>query len=412
MHTIYNIGIWVYYFAVLVVSPWNRKAAMWISGRRDWKRKIAGKFSQDDRVIWFHCASLGEFEQGRPLISLVRKKHPQYKVLLTFFSPSGYEKRKDYGGADLVAYLPHDTPANARALLELVPVEKAVFIKYELWFNFLKCMKRKDIPVYLASAHFTSSQLFFRWYGRWYRKFLDLFTQIFVQESGSEELLKVHGISHVSVAGDTRFDRVVEISRSAAENPAVAAFAGGDSLVIAGSTWEKDESLIRVAYEALKGKCKWIIAPHEPDAKAILRLKQWFPNHLLYTAIDKDDLTGNADLLIVDTIGHLSSLYRYGSIAVIGGGFGKGIHNILEATAAGLPVIFGPNYHRFREAVELKNAGAAYVAEGPGDGLLHIRALLTNTELLKSRSQTAEKYTFSRTGATEIIVDYVFKSIS
>ncbi len=384
---------------------------MWISGRRDWRRKIAGKFSPDDRVVWFHCASLGEFEQGRPLISLVREKHPDYKILLTFFSPSGYEKRKDYADADQVMYLPLDTPSNAKAFLELVPVEKAVFIKYELWLNFLKWMKRKRIPVYLVSAYFTPTQLFFRWYGKWYRSFLNYFTHIFVQESGSEKILKTHGICHVTVAGDTRFDRVVEISRSAAENPLVEAFAGSAPLVIAGSTWEKDESLIRFAYGALKGQSKWIIAPHEPDAKNIQRLRRWFPDHLLYSALGTGEPQGEADLLIVDTIGHLSSLYRYGSIAVIGGGFGKGIHNILEATAAGLPVIFGPNYHRFREAVELKNDGTATVAEGPEDGLLHIKALLTNPELLKSRSQTAEKYTFSRTGAAQIIVDYVFKSI-
>jgi 3-deoxy-D-manno-octulosonic-acid transferase len=409
MHILYNIGIRVYFLMVWVASLNNSKAAKWIAGRRGWRERLTGKFDAADRVIWFHCASLGEFEQGRPIIEKVREGHPEYKILLTFFSPSGYEKRKDFPAADLVAYLPLDTRSNAIALLDLVPVEKAVFIKYEFWYNYLNVLNRRKIPVYLVSGHFNRSQLFFRWYGGWYRRFLDYFTFIFLQDNESEILLRQFGRTHVMTAGDTRFDRVVAISKKRTDHAGIAEFSKDKPLVIAGSSWEKDEQIIRYAYEKLQGTCKWIIAPHEPSVKNIARLKRWFPGHMLFSELDHN-WKGQADVLIVDTMGHLSSLYRYGKIAFIGGGFGKGIHNILEATASGLPVIFGPNYHRFREAVDLKIEGGAYVVQQAGQGFQLISRFLENQEMLISCSQKAENYTLKRTGATKIIVDFVFKS--
>ena len=411
MRFIYDAGIRFYYLMVLVASAWNDKAARWIAGRKNWREQFSGKFDNDDRVVWFHCASLGEFEQARTMIDMVRREHPEDKILLTFFSPSGYEKRKEYAAADVVAYLPLDTARNARDLLRLVPVSQALFIKYELWYHFLRRLRKQRVPVYLASAHFTPSQLFFKWYGGWYRRFLDFFTRIFVQDRDSEVLLKGIGIGHVTVSGDTRFDRVVEISSSAAENKDVAKFTGKDPVIIAGSTWEKDEILIRQAYHELRGTCKWIIAPHEPGEQNLQRLIKWFPEHLLFSSLAKWEVRQKADLLIVDTIGHLSSLYRYGTIAYIGGGFGRGIHNILEATAAGLPVIIGPNYTRFREAVALHKAGAVDVAEHIDEGVTRIQGVLKNPESLRKKSQTAKEYTFRQSGATRIIVDYVFKNI-
>ena len=410
MRVIYNIGIRLYYLVVWMASVSNAKAEKWIAGRRRWEKALAGKFGMDDRVVWFHCASLGEFEQGRPMIEMVREQYPQYKILVTFFSPSGYEKRKDYAAADAVCYLPLDRRSNVTRFLALVPVHTAIFIKYEFWYHFLRGLSKRRIPVYLASGHFSASQLFFRWYGGWYRKFLEFFTHIFVQDSQSEELLKSYGIAHTSVAGDTRFDRVVAISGAGGETEWVHRFAGDRPLVIAGSTWERDEAIIKEVCEALRGKARWVIAPHEPSEQNIQRLKSWFPDHLLFSAMGTGNGLQDAEVLIVDTIGHLSSLYRYGSMAYIGGGFGRGIHNILEATAAGLPVMFGPNYQRFREAVELQNDGAAYVVEQTEDALIVIGEFLNNSELLKERSQIALNYTISRTGATSKIVDFVFKS--
>jgi 3-deoxy-D-manno-octulosonic-acid transferase len=410
MRLLYDIGIRFYYLMVLVASARNRKAARWIAGRRGWRKKLAGKFLPGDQVIWFHCASLGEFEQGRPVMEMVRERYPDYRILLTFFSPSGYEKRKSFEGADLVSYLPLDTKSNAADFLGLVPVQKAIFIKYEFWYHYLNGLNSRRIPVYLASGHFNSSQLFFRWYGGWYRKFLKRFTHIFVQDSGSAALLERFGIDNVSVAGDTRFDRVATINGNGAREKQMALFAGDLPLVIAGSTWEKDEMIIRQGRSELQGKVKWVIAPHEPSEQNIRRLTQWFPDHQFFSEMQNGTMKQGAGVLIVDTMGHLSSLYRYGSVAYIGGGFGRGIHNILEAAAAGLPVMFGPNFQRFREAVELQNDGAAYVVEHAEDLLLVINGFLGNKELLKERSQIALNYTVRCTGATGRIVDFVFKS--
>ncbi|MEX0980849.1 MAG: glycosyltransferase N-terminal domain-containing protein [Bacteroidales bacterium] len=410
MKILYNIGIRFYYLVVLVVSVWNSKAAKWIAGRRRWEKELTGKFSEGDQVVWFHCASLGEFEQGRPIIEMVREQFPKYKILLTFFSPSGYEKRKNFAAADAVCYLPLDTRSNARKFLAMVPVQKAIFIKYEFWYHFLHGLNRQGIPVYLASGHFSRSHLLFRWYAGWYRKFLQLFTHIFVQDPISEELLRSRNIDRVSVAGDTRFDRVVAINGKGEQREEVSRFVSGLPLVIAGSTWEKDEVIIRQVRDEFKGRCKWIIAPHEPSRQNVRRLQEYFPDHLLFSKLDRAENVNRSDVLIVDTIGHLSSLYRFGSLSYIGGGFGKGIHNILEATAAGLPVLFGPNFQRFREAVEMQNAGAAYVVEHQEDALIIIGEFLNNSGLLKERSQIALNYTVSRTGATKKIVDFVFKS--
>jgi 3-deoxy-D-manno-octulosonic-acid transferase len=407
MKILYNIGTQAYYFLVWIASAWNSKAAKWIVGRRGWRNELKDKFGLDDKVIWVHCASLGEFEQGRPLIEKIRSGYTDYKILLTFFSPSGYEKRKDYKLVDHVCYLPMDSGRNARDFLNLVPVSKVFFIKYEFWYHFLKRINDRGIPLYLASGNFQKTHLFFKWYASWYRKIFGFFTHIFVQDSKSLELLKSAGYNRVMVAGDTRFDRVTQISSTAKQINEVSIFAGDSPVIIAGSTWEKDEEYIAHAFNKLKGRCKLIVAPHEPLVQQVNKLKNCFPDHLLFSELSSNQAP-DKDVLIVDTIGHLSSLYRYGSLGYIGGGFGKGIHNILEATAAGLPVVFGPNYHRFKEAEDLKSKGAAFVVKQGEEVYMIFDKLLSDQSLIKQYGDIAKNYTLSNTGASEKIIGYVF----
>ena len=403
MRIIYSIGIRLYYLAALLISPWNRKAKLWLEGRKFWYDKLKGVFNTDEKLIWFHCASLGEFEQGRPVIEAIRERRPDRKILLTFFSPSGYEKRKDYTGADYVMYLPLDTRKNAKKMLELLSPELVFFIKYEFWYHFLKQLKNAAIPVYLASGNFRSGQLFFRWYGGWYRKFLDFFTHIFVQTEDSKVLLSGIGYHHVSVAGDTRFDRVHELPLSKFSHPALEDFAKGKQLIVAGSTWEKDEQLLAGAFEELSREVKWIIAPHELSEGHIRSLQKRFPGSVLFTELGEKVPEGTR-VILVDTIGMLSYLYRYGSMAYIGGGFGKGIHNILEAATYGLPVIFGPEYGKFSEALELTSLGAAFPIGSEIELISTVRQQFEDPGLLKTTSAIAANFVSTRVGATLAIL--------
>lgn len=393
------------------MSLWDAKARKWIVGRRNWEEKLAAAFSEDDEVVWFHCASLGEFEQGRPVIEEVRRRFPEGKVLLTFFSPSGYEKRKDYSYVDFVSYLPLDTRRNAKKFLEIVSVQKAIFIKYEFWYYFLNEISKRSVPLYLASGNFRPQQIFFSWYGKWYLKVLGFFTHIFVQGSDSEVLLRKHGITEVSVAGDTRFDRVLAIAEKAKEIESVRQFVGKEKVLIAGSTWEKDEKIIKDLCSAHKN-LKLILAPHEPTESNIERLRSWFPAHVLFSDLnngrEQEDSGKDVKVLIVNTIGHLSSLYKYGTIAYIGGGFGKGIHNILEASAAGLPVMFGQNYKRFREAVELNKAGGAFGIKDEEEAFMFMSKLMNEEAFYLQSSDISREYTKGRVGATKLILDQVF----
>ncbi len=408
MRLIYDIGIRLYWMIAWIVSPWNRKAKLWIEGRRGWLEKLSRELDPEEQVIWFHCASLGEFEQGRPIIEAFRQRFPGYKILLTFYSPSGYEKRKDYEGADLVMYLPLDTVRNARRLMEAVSLEMAIFIKYEFWYHFLHHMKKQGTPVFLASGNFRSDQVFFKWYGRWYREFLDCFTHIFVQGEASLDLLKRIGVTQVTVAGDTRFDRVRKIVETEYRNEALESFADGRKVIVAGSTWEKDEQMLEHACNELPDQTRWIIAPHELSDAHIQRLRKRFPSSVLFTGLDQEIPPGTR-VVIVDTIGHLSNLYRYGNLAYIGGGFGKGIHNILEAAAYGLPVIFGPVYHKFPEAVELTELKGAFPVQDEHELLSTIHQQFKNPNLLKTSSTIAGNYVMERVGATSVVVEEVCK---
>jgi 3-deoxy-D-manno-octulosonic-acid transferase len=408
MRILYDIGIGLYYLAALMISPWNRKAKQWIGGRRGWRKPLEKAFQPGDRVVWVHCASLGEFEQGRPVIETIKERCPDRKILLSFFSPSGYEKRKDYPLADHVMYLPLDTPRNARKLIDSVPLEMVLFIKYEFWFHFLTRLGKKGVPVYLVSGIFRPDQVFFRWYGGWYRRFLNTFTHIFVQQEPSLRLLKEHGFDRVSVAGDTRFDRVMQLAQSGYSHPALEAFAANSRVIVAGSTWEPDEQLLEEAYNELPSDLKWIIAPHELSASHLEKLQKRFPENLLFTGMGSE-IPARVRVIIVDTIGHLSQLYRYGTLAYIGGGFGKGIHNILEAATFGLPVIFGPNFRKFSEAVELSELGGAFIVSGTAELLSTVHQQLGNPDLLKTTSERASNYVSERLGATSKIVQKVCK---
>jgi 3-deoxy-D-manno-octulosonic-acid transferase len=386
-----------------VISPWNRKAKLWINGRKGWYQELSSAFEPGDRVTWFHCASLGEFEQGRPVIEASHERFQGSKILLTFFSPSGYEKRKNYEGADHVMYLPLDTRKNARRMLESLDLERAIFIKYEFWYHFLQKLKKQNVPTYLASGNFRSGQVFFKWYGHWYRSFLKCFTHIFVQKENSKDLLEGIGFREVSIAGDTRFDRVHELPQSPYRHAAMEGFCSGSIVLVAGSTWEKDEHMLARAYEELPEHLRWVIAPHELSTGHLITLQKRFPGSVLFTELNKEVPEGTR-AIIVDSIGQLSYLYRFGTLAYIGGGFGKGIHNILEAATYGLPVIFGPAYHKFAEAVELAELGGAFPV-GDEEALLStVRQQLENPELLKTTSQIAKSFVRERVGATSRIL--------
>jgi len=406
MRLLYNIGIRIYWIVAGIISIWNRKAKLWLTGRKGWYDRLQGALGHGEKVIWFHCASLGEFEQGRPVIEAIRERYPGRKILLTFFSPSGYEKRKDYAGADYVMYLPLDTGQNAKKMLGLLNLEMVFFIKYEFWFHFLSQLKQLDIPVYLASGNFRTGQLFFRWYGKWYRRFLGFFTHIFVQNEHSKGLLAGIGLFHVDVAGDTRFDRVHELVNSPFSHPVLDRMLQDAWVIIAGSTWDKDERLLAHAFRELPDNLFWIIAPHELSDGHIRNLQERFPGSELYTRLENEVPEGTR-VILVDTIGKLSYLYRYGSLAYIGGGFGKGIHNILEAATYGLPVIFGPEYKKFMEAVELTSLGGAFPIGNETELLFTIRQQLENPKLLKTASGIAANFVSKRVGATSAILEKV-----
>lgn len=398
----------MYWLAALIMSPWNHKAKLWLNGRKGWLQSLRHSIGPEERVLWFHCASLGEFEQGRPVIEESRRRFPDHKILLTFFSPSGYEKRKGYEEADHVMYLPLDTARNARLLVENINLEMALFIKYEFWYHFLHHLNKQNIPVYLVSGIFRSKQVFFKWYGRWYREFLQCFAHIFVQREDSKILLNQFGINWVSVAGDTRFDRVRQVARAVFNNSFLEAFSKGSTVIVAGSTWEPDEKLLEYAYKHLPTDIRWIIAPHELSDAHISKLQHRFPDSVLFTEIDQE-ITPDIRVVIVDTIGKLSYLYRYGTLAYIGGGFGKGIHNTLEAATYGLPVIFGPAYHKFSEAVELTALSGAFPVYEKKELLFTIHQQLKNPNLLKTSSEIAENFVQERAGATSKILDKVCK---
>lgn len=403
----YNLGIRIYLVLIWVVSLFNKKAKLWLVGRKNWDTRLAGVINKIDKIVWFHCASLGEFEQGRPVIEALRQKYPDIKILLTFFSPSGYEIRKNYLGADYIFYLPIDTNRNAKKFLEIVNPIAVVFVKYEFWYYYLNLLKKRGTPTYVISAIFRPDQAFFRSYGGWYRKFLENFEHLYVQNKESKDLLSNIEVNNVTVTGDTRFDRVIANFQSTKSLPLVEAFAANSKVIIAGSTWPKDEELIIEYFKANSKNVKLILAPHEINRSNIDKLAaNAGVNYILYTQPDGKD-PKEARLMIIDTIGVLSSVYRYGNIAYIGGGFGAGIHNTLEAAVFGLPIVFGPNYNKFQEAKDLIAKSAAFSIKNQDDINEVFNHLFDNQEQYQISSSVAKEYVFMNAGATKLVVDSI-----
>ncbi len=406
MRFLYTLSIHLYHIAILIASLFLPKAKLWINGRKGLLASLKNQLDTirkefpRSQIVWFHCASLGEFEQGRSLIERYRKEHPEDKILLTFFSPSGYEVRKKYAGADLICYLPLDTPSNANGFIDLLKPKAVFFVKYEFWFNYLNALKERDVPVYLVSGIFRDDHYFFKTWGGWARKQLKCFTHFFLQDEHSLELLNGIGFTNTTLSGDTRFDRVYELSQNAVDIPLVAKFCNGGKILIAGSTWPEDEKMLHMVSKDFK----MIIAPHELSEKHLESIESEFKEWkcLRFSGANENSLA-EANVLIIDNIGMLSSLYRYGTIAFIGGGFGSGIHNILEAATYGLPVIFGPNYQKFIEAKELIRLGGAFSIRNTAE-LKDALHLLSDEMVLKTASHVSKNYVKSHTGATDCIL--------
>jgi len=411
MQLFYNLGIAIFGLGARLWSLFNERAALLVKGRSGAWQQL-NSIDLSGSVIWVHCASLGEFEQGRPLIEAIRATKPDYKIVLSFFSPSGYEVRKNYDKADAVVYLPADTRRNARRFIQLIHPEKVFFIKYEYWFHYFKTLSEAGIPLYSVSSIFRPSQIFFKWYGGWFRKILRHVTQFYVQDQTSSKLLNSIGIHNHVVAGDTRFDRVAAIAKNAAELPVVAEFSQGAKVLVAGSSWPPDESILAGYINSAPVNVKFIIAPHEVHEGHISELIQKFKVPVCRYSQINGTIPVEARVLIIDTIGVLSAIYRYGSVAYIGGGFGKGIHNTLEAATYGIPVIFGPNHKKFKEALDLIAAGAGFNIN-TGDDFDKIMSKLwsndPSTSLLETSGRAAGNYVQSMCGATPLIMKDLFR---
>lgn len=405
----YNLGMILYVWAVRLAAFRHKKARLWIDGRKDLFRRMREAIDPTARIIWIHVASLGEFEQGRPIIEKLRKTHPEYKLLLTFFSPSGYEIRKDYKGVDYLFYLPIDTSRNARRFLDIAHPDIAIFVKYEYWLNLLHELRRRKVKTYIVSAIFRKNSIFFRPYGGWWRQALETFDVMFVQNEESKKLLASLGFDNVLVAGDTRFDRVAEITRTAKRIDIVDRFKGDNRLFVAGSTWGPDEELlIRLIND--NPEVKFIIAPHEMDEGRIAHIiDEVKGGSLRYTQCTPRTGYGSRQVLILDTVGILASVYSYATWSYIGGGFGVGIHNTLEAATFGLPIAFGPNYEKFKEARDLVTLGAARSITDYEQLRDWFTPLRDNEVYLQKTSRIAKDYTTRHQGATSIIIKTIFQ---
>ncbi|PST84581.1 3-deoxy-D-manno-octulosonic acid transferase [Pedobacter yulinensis] len=398
MLLLYNLSIRIYGLVVRLVALWNGKARLFIRGRQDVWKNIAAGVNPSQKHVWLHFPSLGEFEQGRPVLEALKAAAPAKPILITFFSPSGYEIRKNYPLADGVFYLPLDSARNARRLIDAFNPEMAIFVKYDYWYHYFRELSRRQIPLYMVSAIFRQNQVYFKWYGGFNRHILKAVSWFFLQNQESVALLRGLGFSNLSLAGDTRFDRVAAHAAAPAEIPEVELFAAGHPVLIAGSTWPPDEKLLAGLMQK-QNAWKMVLAPHEIGEAHISDLKKRFPDALLFSAYSAARAAA-ARVLIIDNIGMLSSLYRYGKIAYIGGGFGAGIHNTLEAAAFGLPVIYGPNDHKFQEAKDLRAAGAARRITDENS----LRSAFDFFAAEGAAGERAREYVQRHTGATQAIL--------
>jgi 3-deoxy-D-manno-octulosonic-acid transferase len=407
---LYDTGIALYRLAILMASVARIKARQWITGRKHLFENIHAELTPQEAHVWFHCASLGEFEQGRPLIESFRKKFPSHKIVLTFFSPSGYELRKNYRGADYIFYLPADTRRNAKKFLELVQPQLAIFVKYEFWFHFLSELNRRHIPAVLVSARFRKGQWLFRSLASPLKKQVMALHKIFVQDETSFTILQLHGFSNGAHSGDTRFDRVWEIAQSPKQLPVITHFKAETKLLVAGSTWPRDEQLMAQLIREMNASWRLVVVPHEIGDAHISELKKMFPAALLYSDAEAGRLNGDSPVMIVDRIGFLSSVYQYADLAYIGGGFGTGIHNTLEAAVYGIPVLFGPNYHRFNEAVSLIESGGGKSVTGYAELKSAVAFYQRQENVLYGKRN--RDWVKQNTGATEKIMQHLEEIIS
>lgn len=397
----YSLGIYLMALGVRVAALFKEKLRKMVQGHRaTWQmlRTLSGK----DTYVWFHAASLGEFEQGRPLMERLRREHPEKKILLTFFSPSGYEVRKNYDGADLVCYLPFDTPLNARRFIKLARPEAAFFIKYEFWRNYIEVLYKRGIPCYSVSSIFRENQIFFRPYGRGYARCLNRMTHLFVQNETSRRLLEGIGVTNVDVVGDTRFDRVLDIRNAAKPLPLAERFAGCWKVLVAGSSWPQDEEII-IPYFNRHPNLKLVLAPHVVSEEHLQAIERQLARPTLRYSKATPKAVAEADCLIIDCYGLLSSIYRYASMAYVGGGFGVGIHNVPEAAVYGIPVIIGPNNKKFREAQALLRCGGCKEIAGMADFEQIMDAWLSDKEALAKAGQAAGNYIADNAGAADRI---------
>lgn len=406
----YNIFIYLYSVLVRFAGLFNPKAALLWRGQRGAIEKLEQfgnqkvKGDKKSKTIWVHAASLGEFEQGRPLIERIRLQSPDAKIILTFFSPSGYEVRKNYQGADLVLYLPFDTKHNASRFLDVLSPDVVYFVKYEFWLNYLTELRHRGIETYIISAIFRPNQIFFRWCGGKFRKALKAFETLFVQNEESQQLLNSIGFENVIVAGDTRFDRVADIASAAKLLPIAEAFAKGHKVLVVGSSWSPDEEILADYINRNVGNFRVIIATHDVNDARIKELTALLKcKYALYTQTDEEQVKA-ADCLIINTVGLLSSIYQYGQVAYIGGGFGIAVHNTLEAAVWGMPVVFGPKYHKFQEACELIECGAACSINSADECYAALDKFFANNS---EPAAKAYEYVASRKGATSLILKSV-----
>lgn len=401
---LYMLALWLYSGALVIASVFNKKARLLLCGRRETWRKLR-LYINDEKCVWIHAASLGEFEQGRPIIEAVKAKYPDKKIVLTFYSPSGYEVRKNYQLCDLVCYLPSDDIVGSRKFIEAVNPEVAIFVKYEFWHFYLKELKKHNIPTFGVSMIFRPQQVFFKPHGGWFRNMLKNFTHIYVQDEPSKALLDGIGITQNTVAGDTRFDRVAAIAESAGEIDLAVRFVKDfeGTVIVAGSTWEPDEELLLPYVNDPNNDVKLIIAPHEIGEARVKGLcSKLKVSHFRYTAPPTNPET--CKVMVVNTMGMLSAIYRYGHIAYVGGGFGAGIHNTLEAATYGMPVIFGPKYKKFKEACDLIQCGAGYTINNEKELRDVLDTLRTDIQRMATAQEAASRYVKSMCGATDLIM--------
>ena len=400
MRFLYSHGIYLYTLGVHLASLWNSKARLMCQG---WKAEVP---SLEGRTAWFHASSLGEFEQARPVLEQFKAQHPDYKIVVTFFSPSGYEVRKNYTGADHILYLPMDTRRNARRWVERISPSVVFFVKYDFFFNYLHELQRRQVPTYIFSAIFRPSHYFFQWYGGWFCRQLHCYSHLFVQNEESLHLLQSHGITQCSLAGDTRFDRVHHIALAAKRYPEIEAFIEGHPVLMAGSSWLPDEQHIKHFLDHYEGDLRLILAPHVIDEEHLQAIEALFGKH---RCVRYSELKPGSDkeVLIINNFGMLSSLYRYATVAYVGGAFGHGLHNILEALTFGKPVCFGPKYDKFQEAKDILALEGGFSYTDRDDLARQLTLWFTNNDAYRKASQTCLDYVERNLGSTSIILNTI-----